>query len=394
MRKMTSRLAISEGVNTFGSMLSKLMFVFILSVVNHNVTSVGLLSIVLILPSIVLGPFIGNFIDHRENLLRIMISVNVISAIMMFCLSGYIYIYGSNAKYITEVILLTALFSSLFSCMYNPTATKFIKMSVSNEQYVNVTSKLTSYTTLGGMIASLGSSFMMVKNMEYLGILLDGFSFVISLFFLSNLHNPSNKTEGEIQNDALNLKEGIINSISDIKQPIILGVFITSFCYNFLLAPFQVYSSSVANIAHLPSLVGILQTVYTLGMLSGSLIYSKIYGHLGTIRMLNIALFGVPLAFFLLGNLYYIGFFILGMMIPTYNITTKNIFMEVIPDYRFATFMTVYGSFLGIVQPISLFVIPAVIDNSSFYTFLKYAVVIYFVIALVSSYRFKTSFKE
>lgn len=384
------RISLSEGINTFGSMLSKLLFVYYLSSVTNSVILVGYLSILLIAPAILFGPFIGSFIDKVKNLKKAGIIINLLSSVLLLFLSIFIF-YFQNESWLTILILIIAFINALLSEAYDPTVLKLIRNTIRPENYGDVLSKVTSFSTMGAIIASLISGLLMSKHTIWIGFALDGISFIGANILLLQITNVPQTIREEIDNHTGNKFKSFL---SDFQKPIVTLIFITSFSYNFILAPFQVYSSSLAHLLSNARLIGLFQISYTLGILSASTLYSKLSKKWADKWFFITAITIVPLVFLIWSISKYelitlLAFFILGIAIPFYNITSKSLFMRTIDESRYATFMATYSSILGMVQPLSLLILPALITTFNFKRVALFVALAYAVIAFAGNKVFR-----
>lgn len=126
---------------------------------------------------------------------------------------------------------------------------------------------------MGAILASLTSGLLMSKNTIWIGFALDGISFIGANVLLLQISNVHLTISEEIDKHTGNKFKSFL---SDFQKPIVTLIFITSFSYNFILAPFQVYSSSLAHLLSNARLIGLFQISYTVGILSASTLYSKL----------------------------------------------------------------------------------------------------------------------
>ncbi|MGQ0696565.1 MAG: MFS transporter [Nitrospiraceae bacterium] len=255
---------VGDGVSN----LALLWFVYSITGSPVKTTVIGLLHTI---PPIVLGPFIGVYVDRLPKKL-FLIGSNVLRAVLI----GIIPCAISTGNFTVELLYALVLLDALAMAMFNPALTSSVPLIVPRAQFTAANALIQSTTSLGiilgpgvsGMgIALFGSQEVLCLNaVTYLVSAL-----CLAMVRLRTLHTPGEQetTGRSVLSD---LMEGLVFVV--VKQPVISLLVATAGCYGFgasaLTTLFPVFARKMLGLG--PIEVGYLWSALGVGLLLMSII--------------------------------------------------------------------------------------------------------------------------
>ncbi|MDT6990226.1 hypothetical protein RI536_08915 [Lactiplantibacillus pentosus] len=149
--------------------------------------------------------------------------------------------------------------------------------------------------------------------------------------------------------------------------PYIVPVYFSAILFNILLAPMNVYLTQVAyQIFDNAKTTGLLESFYSLGFLIGSLTYKFLCTKFPMSRLIQTSLLLVPVTLAIFGSAHslpvaLLGLAGLGIVIPFFNISSKTIIQNKVPQAKLGVIFNSYFALMNLSQPIGLLGIPVLI---------------------------------
>ncbi|HEX7093832.1 MAG TPA: MFS transporter, partial [Nitrospiraceae bacterium] len=262
---------LSQLVSQVGDGISNLALLwFVYSITGSPVktTIIGLLHTI---PPIVLGPFIGVYVDRLPKKF-FLIGANVFRAVLM----GIIPCAISTDTFTVNLLYILVLFDAVAMATFSPALTSSVPLIVPRAQFTAANALIQSTTSLGIIFgpAVSGMGIALFGSQEVL--CLNGATYLVSALCLGLVRlgttQPSagpTKIGGSLWHD---LREGLAFVVS--KQRIILLLIVTAACYGFgasaLTTLFPVFANKLLGLG--PVEVGYLWSALGVGLLVMSIV--------------------------------------------------------------------------------------------------------------------------
>jgi MFS family permease len=307
------------------------------------------------LPSIILGPFAGTYVD-RVDKRKLLILMDLGRGILII-IPGILYFL--NQLQVWHIFIIAAFLSSM-STFFNPALASFIPVIVDKEQLIRANSLSQLSNNLLGIIGpALGGALVALFGTGAV-MFLDALSFfisVVAIFFVRI------KTEKVFAQDARKkFFHDLLDGLTFIRtQSGVLGLVILFSLLNFFIAPVGVL---------IPVLVkkilkmgaegfGVLGSSISIGMVLGSLFIGMIGGvkRKGIFILAGITVAGLFLALFGISESFWTSIFLLGCCgfgFSFANVLVPVVFQTKIPQEKQGRVFGTLGTISGGLRPISL----------------------------------------
>lgn len=362
-------LSIGQLVSNIGNALhSVALAVFIMNLVGENLsgTYIAIIMACALIPSIVIGPLSGVFVDRLDRK-KIIYGTDLIRGLLFIGLSVLI---NFNIYPMISLCIVTVL-SSFFSTFFNPAVSASIPNVVSEEQLVQANSISgmirTSAFIFGGFIAG----FLYIK-FNFVGILIiNGISFILSGISEMFIDLPKNEKSDKKFNKH-EFKRDFIDGIKYVKKDRLVIVLMSfALVLNFLFNPIFsiVFPKTIKFTLGLGAVeIGIFNAIFPIGMFIGMLILSilkikdKAYKIILTSLLIQctiFTLFGVPIipsiqklfSNYSIFTLYCVLAGLLAIFNAIINVPMATVFQKRVSDeYR--------GRFFGMLSTLSQGIVP------------------------------------
>ena len=351
----------SQFINNFGTAMTRISLVILISTWFSNPMYVGLYSFFLFIPGIVFASPIGSVVDDCQNLKKLLIASLTFSAISVLAILVMIVLGVHNFALLT----LMAVVYSVLCDFYTPIISKIIILTFEKDEYMklnaDISTAMTSANLFSGVIVTALVS--LIGSTGVFGI--DALSCIIVIFMVMFLDVPDNIEVSHGNSKSSNvLVSGFGESYRFLSAnhflvPVLLGAVL----FNVVLAPLDVYLTQIAVAHDSSKMVGILDSLFSCGFLISSVAYRFLTDRIKIHQFISLALIQVPVALLMMGGtsslvVSSLGLLVLGAAIPLYNISLKTVFQNKIPQECFGTVSNCLYALINLSQPVGLLGVP------------------------------------
>ncbi|NDI33278.1 MFS transporter [Chengkuizengella sediminis] len=356
----------------FVSLFGTSVYSFAISLYILTVTGSGLsfaTNLVLsILPTVILGPVAGVLTD-RLNRKMIIVGTDLISGIVLLILFIVSFVQF-NLIWIYAVTLILNILSTLFSVCSESAKPNIVKEK--NLMKMNAISRmiLSASFILGPVLGGIVYAFIDIKTF----ILINAFSFMISgmseLFINFKFNVEEKKDKSEKIKIFSDMKDGLIFLFNqkNLLGMMILFIFINFFSTFSVVVPVPYILTNVIELSSVS--FGIIEASFSVGMLLGAIVVSKLndrlmeYNKLLTlltfISSILILLMGAPLLIFSFEyKLFYTIYYSLihmtyGVVIAFVDIPVMTMLQKLVPDELRGRVISVAISIVKVFVPLAM----------------------------------------
>ena len=309
------------------------------------------------LPQGILGLFIGSYIDKRNRKKIMIISDGLIAAVsLIMCIISFI----TNLP--IWVILICLALRSIGSAFHNPSLQASIPLIVPQEKLLKYSGYSQAIQSISLILSPAIAALLYDKFSLGSIILLDVIGAVFAIFTLAISVIPKQKTETTEKVDFI--KDSKLGFKAIINNKLVSFIFLISAIFMLLYMPinalFPLMTTSHFNGSTMD--VGIVEILFAIGMLVGSLLLSssKMFQNKKTNIFISLFLMGLAITIsgLLPNNMFYIFAIlcaVIGFTGPIINGTVSTIFSEQIDPEILGRVFSNYLSLSVIVMPIGLF---------------------------------------
>ena len=249
----------------------------------------GIFTMLSLLPSLILSPFAG-VIGDRYNRKKIMVSMDFLDGFLILLLSFLSYI---NLMNIT-VIFTAQVFISLIGAMFNAATSAMLPELVEKDELNKANSLIGSVNSISMIIGpALGGIIYGIWGIKIV-FLLNGISFILSAvseIFIKYEKKNTKQEKLSLKIFTRDIKEGItyIFSYKGLKY-----LFIFAMVVNFIISPlFSVVLPYIVRktIKFSSQQYGYLETLFTVGMLLGNIVFAVFLSKVRAKKLILIGLF-------------------------------------------------------------------------------------------------------
>lgn len=268
------------GINRFGDSIDALALTWLVYAISKSATYSAFNFGINYLPTILLTPFVGAFIEKR-NKKQLMALSDFLRACLVLIL---LILYLSNHLNIYIIMLITFLISSL-ETLRVPASTPMIVSLISQEKYDMAQSFQTSFTKvleilgagIGGLLLNTGGLIMT--------FLIDICAFLLSSCLVYSIRTHEQHTIQKQSTFSL-LKAGFHYTKT---KPSLISLCLIVCCLNAFLVPINAFSSALSIEVYQsgPQLISMLNIGISIGSILGSLIYPYISPYFNARRMIQ-----------------------------------------------------------------------------------------------------------
>jgi DHA3 family macrolide efflux protein-like MFS transporter len=307
------------------------------------------------LPSIILGPFSGTYVD-RVDKRKLLVLMDLGRGILII-IPGILYFI--NQLQVWHIFIIAAFLSSM-STFFNPALASFIPVIVNKEQLIRANSLSQLSNNLLGIIGpALGGALVALFGTGTV-MFLDALSFFVSVVAIFFIRIKTEKVFA--QESRKKFFHDLLDGLTFIRtQSGVLGLVILFSLLNFFIAPVGVL---------IPVLVkkilkmgaegfGVLGSSISIGMVLGSLFLGMIGGvrRKGAFILSGIVVAGIFLALFGISESFWTSIFLLGCCgfgFSFANVLVPVVFQTKIPHDKQGRVFGTLGTIGGGLRPVSL----------------------------------------
>jgi MFS family permease len=307
------------------------------------------------LPSIILGPFAGTYVD-RVDKRKLLILMDLGRGILII-IPGILYFL--NQLQVWHIFIIAAFLSSM-STFFNPALASFIPVIVDKEQLIRANSLSQLSNNLLGIIGpALGGVLVALLGVGAV-MFLDALSFFISVIAIFLVRIKTEKVFD--QEKRKKFLHDLLDGLKFIRtEKGILGLVFLFSLLNFFVAPVGVLIPLVVKkiLKMGAEGFGVLGSSISIGMVLGSLFLGMIGGvkKKGIFILTGISGAGIFLALFGISESFWTSIFLLGICgfgLSFANILVPAFFQTRIPQEKQGRIFGTLGTISGGLRPISL----------------------------------------
>ncbi|MBM7617407.1 DHA3 family macrolide efflux protein-like MFS transporter [Weissella uvarum] len=265
-------LLISQFLTGITSMTVQYAIMWYLTEQTHSATTLSIATLIGMLPMIVLSPFAGTIVD-RYNKKVLLIAPDVVAALVAGGLSLYLHQTSAQATYLIFAVLFIRAVAQTFQM---PTLQSIIPTITPEDKLTRVNGRFSVIQSVNMILApALGAFLFGIISIEYL-LLLDILGAFFGILILRYVNIPSNQTTGEkqsVKQAFIDMRTGfqLLRSKTGLWITLLIGAVGTLF----VMPTATLYPLMTTNFFKLTVAdAGIVEVLYSVGMLSGGLIIS------------------------------------------------------------------------------------------------------------------------
>lgn len=353
-----------QGISSFTSAVLQMAMVWYLTEYTKSAFVLTMSTLIGFLPRVVLGPFIGVFIDRHDRK-RIMIFsdcfIAVVSLLLVFA--------GHDGKVPVWIIMLVMLIRSVGAAFHAPAIQAVTPMLVPKKElarYAGISQGVESVSMLlSPGVAAFLFSFWTVSELVWLDVA----GVIVAVFTIYLVRIPDMQSMPEQKHLWQETKAGF----AAIKRvPGLWSVIIISGLYAIIYFPIGTLFPHISMNYFQGSfrMSGVVETVFSIGMLLGAAILGAWGNHLRKDRAISfsIGLYGVGL--FITGFLPEEGLYIfvvlclfMGISIPFYRGVKMAFIQEKVEEEYMGRVLSLTNSLQSLTMPIGLIVAGNLVDR-------------------------------
>lgn len=313
--KNFSLLFWGQTVSEIGSYINYIGLTWLVLNATGEILKLSMLMVFLKLPSIIIGPLAGVWVD-RWNKKAIIITSDIIRGVLSILL-----VFTGNINFIFLIVLTQGIFDAFFS----PAIRSIVPRIVDKEELMTANSMTTSVNQLATLIGPAIGGVLVGLFGSYIVFIINGVSFLISAIFEMFIKIPkAEKVEGVKENT---FKEDLIEGFSYISKSKSIKFIIVFFA----IASLPFGAVPVLNVAHINSLgfsaeaYGLVTAIFSAGLLTGALLIGSLDNKMKEINMIVFGIGGFGISYILFAVFKYlflmvIFVFICGIFMSMVNI--------------------------------------------------------------------------
>ena len=350
-------------VSVSGDAIFDVALLWLVLTTTGSVFLVGITQAVIYLPTVVVGPLAGVYVD-RFNRKTVILFSNVIQGIIVAAIS---FLYVANALPIQLLLVLVFAMYSAGRFFYAATRAMIPRLAEERRDLVAANSLFTLTTSFNQFASYAFGGIAIVILGVVLPIEYDSFTFFFAAFMTLFIVKRYGEVVGQAdrilpsppkKSFGFDFTEGLRHFLSSklLIELVVLGAVI-----NFslggvfaLLAPYAKF-----RIGGNASTYGFILAAFSLGLFAGAYLVGKLRNvreFVGTLLFAVVIALGAVIAFIGLSNTQFVSFglfFILGFLLSIANVPLNALFQAKIPQVVFGRVITVITALLGVAQPVS-----------------------------------------
>lgn len=364
-KKTIIKIMFGQSVSLITSSIVQYAIIWYITYKTESAFWLSIATLAGFLPQGILGLFIGNYID-RNNRKKIMIYSDLFIAII----SLIMVIYGTFTELPIWLILICLSLRSVGAAFHSPSLQASIPLIVPEDKMLKYSGYNQTLLSLGLIISPVIAAFLYEHISLASIILIDVLGAIVALMTLiiSNIPNIKNK-EAEKLSFWRETKEGIQLIL---KNKLVKYIFIITAIYSLLYMPINSLFPlmTISYFGKTTYHVGIIETVFSVGMLIGGLALAnnKVFQNKRRNIYLSILLMGLSiLASGILSNAMFLGFLVFSLIMgftgPITQGTISTVFAEQISPNYLGRIYSNYMSLTVLIMPVGLLIAGLLVDT-------------------------------
>lgn len=264
---------------SFGAGLTHIVVSWLVLQTHNSVTGITISMVAFWLPNVLLGPYMGVFVDRYSRAKCIVISTTIRGMVLLIFALLYWHAFTANGIYLLCFI------SGLFFSLYFPAVMGFVREIVAPDQLLYANATVDLAYEIGNVLGMGSAGFLMAWFSPTTVILINGWLFFISALLVAQVSIPSRKSNQTTHRLYQEFKEGLSYLLANKKlltiysvQILIMSQFMTA---PVLLAPFA------KNILHTNVIqFGTIEAALSVGIVLGGIFMPWLanrYGHINSL---------------------------------------------------------------------------------------------------------------
>lgn len=263
-------LMMSDIVNRFGDAIDAIVFSWLAYSLTKNASFSVLVYALNRIPTVILMPFVGAFIENQKKH-KIMIISDLVRAVLV----GYVVIRIWNGTFVSYELLMITFLISCAETFRQPASKCMIPLIVSKEKLDEAISYNTSFSTMAELIGTACAAMIIGWIGNTGAMCIDILTFLLSALFLSLL-KIDEKYDDAKRND---LKEELREGLHVVKENHVISyLLLVSLFLNGLFVPYNSLEASFVGevLQGNEAVLSLSGMASGIGMIIGSSLYPKI----------------------------------------------------------------------------------------------------------------------
>lgn len=357
-RKNINLFLVSQFLTGITSMVVQYAIIWYLTQETNSATVLSIATLLGMIPMVVLGPFIGGFVD-RLNKKMLLIVPDVVAAVVAIVLSAVGTLSGSFPLWLVFVSLFIRSVAQTFQM---PTVQSIIPTMVPADEITKINGQLGMVQSANFIVApALGAFLYSIVSINFL-LLLDVLGAVIGILMLMTITIPSSRAVSEKVHVVADAVFGLtrLKSNRGIWYATLIGtVFMFLFMPAMSMYPLMTMSYFHGTVFQ----AGVIEVVFSGGMLLGGAIIGFFGNWKNRMPLVLFSFFGVGIIYIASGVLTgdFRGFVIFailnaagGLVVSLFNMLYMAIVQQSYPPEELGRVMSVMNSFMSAAGPIGL----------------------------------------
>lgn len=360
MKKNTLVLLLNAFIDQFGTGFTK-VGVLIYAATKLSLGGLTLSVLIFTIPNIVLGVPIGKFVDHIRWPKYLLLLAQFVAAVV----SMMLFIVSKTSNSFAFFMLLLLLIAACE--LADPVLNKIVVLSYSKDRLGNVNSLLSGSATVANIISSMIATALVSLSGVAVLFLVDAASYLIcfiSIMFLDmHLVAHDEKTNVSVEKIKTRMPRTLV-------QITWLACFV-----NLFLSSFSIYLTKLTEIVfHQVDYIGVLESLFSIGILLGTVVYPVITSKLRIKQALVTACTLIAVCYFIMnvGKAgVVLGVVLLGIALPIFNIAVKTYIQQNAPINSLGSIYTSFYAILNVASVLGVLLVPLIINYVGIRNFLQ-----------------------
>lgn len=280
-------ISIANFINRLGDSAETIAYTYLLYLFTGSATISALGLCVNLLPSVIIQPIVGPFVE-KHNHKYMMIAADSLRGVMVLVLVG-IYILGELTY--GDLLLINFLISTV-ECFRVPAGAAIIPSICREDEYETQASMNSIISTLATIIGAIVAGIVLEKLSVAAIFIWDSVTFLVSGMIICFLKIPAKLNQAEnVEKESyfVSLTNGMRLFFSNRELKLLVVLVIAN---NLLAAPFSALEAPIVNglLEGEANLLSVISVAGTIGIITGSIIFTKVSKALGRKKIIVIAL--------------------------------------------------------------------------------------------------------
>lgn len=381
--KMFLKFSMASAINRFGDSIDVIALTWLVYALSGDAIYSAINFGINYLPTIILTPFIGAFVEKKHKKLIMALSDLLRSILVMVVIILYTFHYLN----VYFIMIITCLISIL-ETLRVPASTTFIALIVPQKKYDIAQSFYTSFSKMFEIIGTgLVGIFLSIYGVIFT-LIIDSISFIISAFLVYSISIKEENINCDLSTLSL-FKQGFIYAKN---KPSLICLCMICCCANAFLVPLNAFSSALSvEVYHDgPKIISYLSIGFSMGSVFGSVTYPHFNTFFNAKKIIRFLFLGtgifyitsIVISYLPILSVYLLLFiitFFFGIIIVIVNMYSQIMVLNKVESSYLARFSAIMNSLCVSVVPIVSFVMSSI----SFFISIKIIFVLTGIFAMI-----------